>query len=400
MKVAVLSRVAYPLHGFGGLERHVGSLVRHLAQKNVAVTLYTTPPEQEAVELSGVSLRPVPYRIIPWPRRAGFVVADRITNYLVWSLRAGLRAAIERPDIVQAEAGGGFGYAWHREPSGPPLVLHPHGMEEFKAGWLKRTSYLPLRSAVRYAARRAERVLVPDRAMVDEVHRHLSVRSSQSVVLPNAVDLEEIDRPVPRAVCESVIERWDLAEGFTVILSVGRLESNKGFALLAEALAQVKETLPPRWLWVLVGSGPEESHLRRKVRELGLQDNTRFTANISDQELAALYRRADLFVHPTLYEGSSQVTLEAMAYARPVVATAVGGIPDKVKDGITGFLVPPGDTGALGRALVKAFSLGRPLAALGAEGRRRVEAEFSWSERARRLVDLYREILSEARDRN
>ncbi len=400
MKVAVLSRAAYPLHGFGGLERHVGSLVRHLAKKNVSVTLYTAPPEQQAVELEGVCLRPVPYRVFPWPQRSGFVVADRITNYLLWSLRAGLQAVLDRPDIVQAEAGAGFGYAWHREPSGPPLVLHPHGMEEFKAGWLKRTGYLPLRSAVRYAARRAERVLVPDRAMVEEVRRNLSVRSSQSVVLPNAVDLEEIDRPVSRAACESVIGGWGLAEGLTVILSVGRLESNKGFAVLAEALAQVKANLPPRWLWVVVGSGPEESHLCRKVRQLDLQDNTRFAGNVSDPELAALYRRSDLFVHPTLYEGSSQVTLEAMAYARPVVATAAGGIPDKVKDGITGFLVPPGDAGALARALVKAFSLGRPLAELGAAGRRRVEAEFSWSERVRRLLDLYLEILSEARDRN
>ncbi len=207
MKVAVLSRVAYPLHGFGGLERHVGSLVRHLAKRNVDVTLYTSPPEREAKELDGVHLQPVPYRILPWPRRSGFVVADRITNYLVWSLRAGRRVVLDQTDIVQAEAGAGFGYAWYRPPSGAPLVLHPHGMEEFKTGWLKRGGYLPLRSAVCYAARRSDRVLIPDHSMVDEVRRYLPISSTQSVVLPNAVDLEEIDRPVPQSVRESVFAR-------------------------------------------------------------------------------------------------------------------------------------------------------------------------------------------------
>jgi glycosyltransferase involved in cell wall biosynthesis len=273
-------------------------------------------------------------------------------------------------------------------------------MEEFKTGWLKRAAYLPLRSAVRYTAKRSERVLIPDLAMEDDVRRYLSVSSAQSVVLPNAVDLEEVDRPVSQSVRQSVLARWNITEGSAVILSVGRLESNKGFRFLVEALARERANLPSSWLWVLVGGGPEESLLRRRVRELDLQGSARFVGKVSDQELAALYRRADLFAHPTLYEGSSQVTLEAMAHARPVVATTAGGIPDKVEEGRNGFLAPPGDAEAFGKALVKAFSLGRGLLELGAEGRRRVEAGFSWSERARRLIDLYGEIISEARNEN
>jgi glycosyltransferase involved in cell wall biosynthesis len=84
------------------------------------------------------------------------------------------------------------------------------------------------------------------------------------------------------------------------------------------------------------------------------------------------------------------VTLEAMAYGKPVVATRVGGIPDKVSEGKSGFLVTPGDAGALAEAVERALSLGPGLSGLGTEGRRIVEADFNWTTRARRLIDLYR----------
>jgi glycosyltransferase involved in cell wall biosynthesis len=232
--------------------------------------------------------------------------------------------------------------------------------------------------------------------MEGEVREHLVVAPERTVIVPLAVDLEEIDRPIPTAAREATLGRLRIADETTVILSVGRLEFNKGFSVLAHALGRAKDELPHPWLWVLVGKGPKESLLRGKARDLGLVENTRFVGEATDQELAALYERANLFAHPTLYEGSSLVTLEAMAHARPVVATSVGGIPDKVKEGKSGFLVPPGNAEALAQALIKASSLGPALAELGAEGRRRVEKEFSWTERARRLVDLYQEVLSGA----
>jgi glycosyltransferase involved in cell wall biosynthesis len=269
-------------------------------------------------------------------------------------------------------------------------------MEEFKTGRIKKTAYLPLRVATRIAARRAEKVIAPDHAMEKEVHEYLGVPPDRSVVLPLAIDLEEIDRPVPADLREGVLKRLGITEEMTVMLSVGRIESNKGFPVLAKALARSKDKIPKPWRWVVVGKGPLELHLKETVQELGIYDETQIAGNLSDQELATLYRRAQLFAHPTLYEGSSIVTLEAMAHRLPVVATRVGGIPDKVVEGENGFLVPPGDDEAFADALLRALSLRRGLARLGEEGRRRVEAEFTWTRRAKRLVDLYREIIREA----
>ena len=229
--------------------------------------------------------------------------------------------------------------------------------------------------------------------MMDEVQRYLLVDSTRTVVLPTPIDLEEVDRPPPRATREAILRRLDLESSKTVLLSVGRLESNKGFSIFVDALARIQEKLPADWVWVLVGRGPEESRLTKQLSNLGLSERARYAGRVSDEELSVLYDRCDLFVHPTLYEGSSLVTLEAMAHAKPVVATTVGGIPDKVEEGKTGFLVPPGDADAFGAAILQALSLGDRLPDLGKEGRRRVESEFSWAGRIESLVDVYRELL-------
>jgi glycosyltransferase involved in cell wall biosynthesis len=229
--------------------------------------------------------------------------------------------------------------------------------------------------------------------MEGEVRKILSVGPERCVVVPLAIDLEQVERTVSVETRRAIDKRFGLDNELTM-LSVGRLEPYKGFSLLAEALARAKNEIPKPWKWILVGSGPQENELRRKVRELRIAEQTVFAGQVSDSELAALYERSDLFVHPTLFEGSSLVTLEAMAHAKPVVATAVGGIPDKVVEGESGFLVPPGDAEGLARVITRAFSLGTNLTALGLEGRKIVETKFSWTHRAHRLLELYREVAS------
>jgi glycosyltransferase involved in cell wall biosynthesis len=110
------------------------------------------------------------------------------------------------------------------------------------------------------------------------------------------------------------------------------------------------------------------------------------------EDLHAWYEASDLFVHPTLYEGSSLVTLEAMAHRRAVIATTAGGLPDKVIPGRTGWLVPPGDVAALADALREALSRRGSLMALGDAGRALVEREFSWDAVADRTIALYRTL--------
>jgi glycosyltransferase involved in cell wall biosynthesis len=119
---------------------------------------------------------------------------------------------------------------------------------------------------------------------------------------------------------------------------------------------------------------------------------------VGDAELASWLAAADLFVHPTLYEGSSLVTLEAMAYRKAVVATRAGGLPDKVLPGTTGWLVEPGDAGALAGAVADALADPARLARYGDAGRVLVEQRFAWPAVAGTLLTLYADLLARERD--
>jgi glycosyltransferase involved in cell wall biosynthesis len=100
-------------------------------------------------------------------------------------------------------------------------------------------------------------------------------------------------------------------------------------------------------------------------------------------------------VHPTRYEGSSLVALEAMAHRRPVIATAAGGLPDKVLHGVNGWLVAPNDVEGLAAALTDAVANPRQLTEMGARSREIVERDFSWSVLVDRQIALYEEIRRE-----
>jgi glycosyltransferase involved in cell wall biosynthesis len=224
--------------------------------------------------------------------------------------------------------------------------------------------------------------------MRKDVLRNLGVHERKVALVPNAVDLAEIDREVPPI-------DFSVPRDSRVLLSVGRLESNKGFSYLARALAQIRQIqkTPKNFVWLLAGEGPEREKLEEEIESQGLSPNARLLGRVGDDTLHALYERCDLFVHPTLYEGSSMVTLEAMAHRKAVVATRVGGIPDKIADGENGLLVPPGDAGALAEAVSEALRVPERLAAWGSRSRAVVEERFDWSRRAAELLHLYEEIL-------
>ena len=409
-RVAVVARSVFPLHGLGGLERHVYDLVQHLARAGVEVTLITrrasgagaTP--DEALD-PRITLVTVPYRTFPLAGRRGTTVLDRSTAYPLFGLRAG-RAAWDlvrrgRIDIVHGLGAAVLGYAKRRASSTAPLVLNPQGLEEFggtnpSLAGLKRAGYLPLRRAVLACARAADRVIATDRSLEPVVLSHLRISPAKMVTIPNALDLDQIDRLAGPADGRRVMRAAGLSPGDDVLLSVGRLEENKGFHVMAAALGALREhgRLRERhWRWVIVGDGPYRGRVQQAVEAAGISDATRLLGRVDDRTLHAWYEAATLFVHPTLYEGSSLVTLEAMAHRRAVVATRAGGLPDKVRPGVNGWLVEPGDPSSLAAAVSGALDDPEKLAALGQAGRGIVEREFSWDSAAAATIGLYEDLL-------
>jgi glycogen synthase len=239
-------------------------------------------------------------------------------------------------------------------------------------------------------------VIATDRSLEPAVITHLQVPRERVHVIPNALDLSVVDALAGPVSGRRIRAAAGIADDEAVLLSVGRIEENKGFQVLAAALAALRDHSGPvaegRWRWVLVGDGPYRPALERTVAAAGLRDRVVLAGRLEDEDLHAWYEAADLFVHPTLYEGSSLVTLEAMAHRRAVVATLAGGLPDKVRPGVNGWLVPPGDPSALAGALSGALGRRGQLPQMGLEGRAIVEREFSWQAAGAATLRLYEEL--------
>jgi glycosyltransferase involved in cell wall biosynthesis len=345
-----------------------------------------------------VTIRHVPYVTFPFANRRGTTVLDRSTAYPLFGWRAGRVAlALARShsiDIVHAFGASGLGYALGRRAGDPPLVMNPQGLEEFGASaaappGLKRWGYAPLRTAVRATANRSQAVIATDRTLAPVVKRHLRTPDDRLLTIPNGIDLADIDALADAGDGQRIRERHGVGADDVLFLSVGRLEHNKGFDVLARALGRAAQAGGPlasrNWHWVLAGAGPYQDAIRNAVDAEGIASHVTFTGRTSTKDLHAWYEAATVFVHPSRYEGSSLVTLEAMAHRRAIIATRAGGLPDKVRPGVNGWLVAVESVEELSAALRDAVSAAASLPAMGDASRRIVEQDFSWTV----LVDAY-----------
>lgn len=171
-----------------------------------------------------------------------------------------------------------------------------------------------------------------------------------------------------------------------LILTGGRLVREKGIDLFLRALAGVQTP----WRAIIAGEGLEAAALKRQASLLGLDGAVAFAGWQDEAQMAALYRRASLVVMPSRWpEPSGIIGLEAMAHGRPVVAFATGGIPEWLRHGVTGLLVPPGDVTALGLAMSAVLADAPGAARMGEAGRAEVTRVFSAGMHLARLDALY-----------
>ncbi len=422
LRVLMLARAVYPLHGFGGIERHVFHLVTHLVRQGVDVKLVvgrvdgSTQDVQlgRIVEAAGLQKNQSSYgNLALTSRRYDHTspllrpnsIAGRQINYPLFSLAEGrLGAKVVKAGLVNVVHSQGlcaWGYACMRQRETPlqqvPFIANPHGLEEYRTpDWRKRLAYTPFRALYSWAHRAADRVIATDGCTQDDLPRYLHVDPARVVVIPSAIDVDECLGAVRAETRAELRARFKLGEAKPKLLSVGRLERNKGYHLLLDALAELQPLLGPYWRWLLVGTGKERAALEAQGQRLGLSEHIVFAGALDDTELHSLYEEVDLFLHPTLYEGSSLVTLEAMIHRLPVVASAAGGIPDKVFPQHNGLLVPPGDTQALILALAEALQQRAAWPSWGLHGKVIAETTFSWPAVARRTKAEYEWMLDAA----
>jgi len=231
-----------------------------------------------------------------------------------------------------------------------------------------------------FVARRMDRVLTSSQTSAREILRDFGVRRDRLEMVWNGLDTE-LYSPDPA-----------VSRNETEILCVGRAsDPNKGIKTLIAALAKLASPIR----LTLVDAGGSGADARKWARSLGCADRLDITGRIPNDDLVNLYRRAALVVVPSRYEGFGLPAVEAMACGTPVVATSAGALPEVMRVGSGGLLVPRDDPDALAKAVTTLLEQPEMRREMGTRARPLIEATFSWPRVAERTARIYHEVVEE-----
>ncbi|MEE9576099.1 MAG: glycosyltransferase family 4 protein [Gemmatimonadota bacterium] len=328
---------------------------------------------------------------VPDRLRRSPAYASLIPLYLAGGVRAGRRVGREAPDVVHVHwpvPHALIGAAARSASNGRSALVCTFYSVEIR--WIEHRLRW-LRPLLRWSIRTADAVTAISSETAARVRR-LAEREVAVIPFSGAVWGENA----------LVARESGRVEGPLRLLFVGRLVERKGVEYLVEALQHIRRERPAEL--TIVGEGEWGPVIRREVERLRLESHVRFTGYVPERRLREYYQTCDIFVLPAVVdskgdtEGLGVVLLEALRFERPVIGSAVGGIPDIVRPGETGWLVPPGDPEAIAGAALEIA--GDPGSALGIarKGRRFVEERFSLERVVAELTDVYRSAIRARRE--
>ncbi|KJK35027.1 glycosyl transferase family 1 [Streptomyces variegatus] len=383
MRVGLLTR-EYPPDVYGGAGVHVEFLARELR-----------PLVDLDVHCWGEGRADGVLRHRPWSALDGANDALR-----TFSVDLAMAAALDGRELVHS-------HTWYANLGGHlakllygiPHVMTAHSLEPLRpwkaeqlgggyelSGWAERTAIEAADAVIAVSGAMREDILgcypALDPGKVHVVHNGIDTSLYRPDLGTDALDRIGLDRSRP------------------YVLFVGRITRQKGVPHLLRAVRDID----PAAQVVLCAGAPDTPEIDQEFRELfgelsGVRDGVFWIPKMLPRpEVIQLLTHAALFVCPSVYEPLGIVNLEAMACGTPVVASAVGGIPEVVDDGRTGLLVQAGDDFEADLARAMDTVLGDPAAArrMGEAGRERAVGEFGWDAVARRTVRLYEEIVKQA----
>jgi glycosyltransferase involved in cell wall biosynthesis len=347
--------------GIGGAEQLVLDLCRRLDRGRFE-------PIVVAV-VDGGAMRPefhdvgIPTEVVGKTTKIGLRTIQRLTEFL----------KAERPQIVHTHLFGGD--AWGRIAAiraGVPHIISTEHNINCDEGFIKRL-------VKRRLARDTERIVAVSDAVRAQSLRVDRIPSEKLVVIPNGVDLERF-RPTERP-------PRDLVQ----ILSVGRLVPQKGHDVLLDAFAVLRDALPRARLSI-IGDGPLRPHLEEQIRAYRIADRVQLLG--LHRDLPTFYGRADIAVFPSRWEGLGLAAIEASACGLPIIASAVGGFHEVIRDQETGVLVSPEEPKLLAEAITELVCDRARRILMGHAGRRHVERHFDIRKVVERYERLYEGLIA------
>ena len=246
----------------------------------------------------------------------------------------------------------------------------------------------------RWSLPHADRLVTVCSAFAQDLSRSTGVPAEKITVQHNS-----IRRPLPvdPVEVETLRKRLSLAAAERVVLSVGRLSREKAHLDLLHGFKRLQATNPEILCrLVIVGDGPERVRLEAAAESLGCKERVIFTGQVAD--VRPFYALANVFVLPSHSEGSPNVLLEAMAANVPVVATAVGGVPEMVRNNESALLISPNDPTALAAATSRLLTERELAHRLTTNAANLIDTRFASENYVRSVVEIYSEVV-DARQR-
>lgn len=287
-----------------------------------------------------------------------------------------------------------YGFSWSARI---PLQVHLQGdLFNVPRGvfpWYKRAG---LRWLARFLCRRADQVRCVAWALRDSAIC-AGVPAEKLVVVRNRVDLDAFDREGLVGERRTFRDKLGWSSGDVVVLFSGSLNRFKGLDTLLTAFVEARGRCPGLRL-LLVGDGPLREEVQRNTRAAGIESSVHITGWLAHGLVAPAMACGDIAVVPSASEGLPRVVLESSALQMPVIASAVGGIPEAIDDGATGFLVAPGDASGIAARIVELADDSELRGRMGRTGRAKMADEFEFETAVRRLADVTRLLLPADRE--
>jgi glycosyltransferase involved in cell wall biosynthesis len=259
-------------------------------------------------------------------------------------------------------------------------------VEGFDVGLLRKIIYRFMDS---FSERYVERFIAVSETLKKALIEGHGISSERIVKIYNGI---ELDKFRPDLKQPNLKKQWGITPETPLIGAIGRMVWQKGFKFLIKAISDIMGVAPDA-RFLFVGEGPLRADLENLAQKLNLYDRVIFTGFRSD--IPDLLSTMDVLVVPSLLEGFPMITLEAMAMAKPIIASDIPGIKEQIKDGESGILVPPKDSKALATAILKILSSDEVAENIGSAARQTVEKKFSVDKMVMETERLYSSLLQD-----
>ena len=391
MKIVFFTR-SMPAHGAGGIEDHTLLLARGIDKKGHKVTIITAEHPKKTYEQIGnvriyylKNTSPKKYSKLLW--KEGIKKFDELHKK-------------EKFDIVHSQSAGAYYFLKKKlhKKYNIPVVISLQGTHRDEIKTQFHTSLFSLLKLLFYYLynypvmilnfiRRADAIIATSNEQRKIIKDIYFVDEKKIYTVFNAIETKLFFPKINR----KIRKQYNIKKE-KLILSVARLEKEKGVQNIIKALPEILNKSNAKLL--IVGDGGYKKQLEKLVHKLNLRDSVIFTGLVPADKLPGFFNACDVFVNSTIRQNGYDLTiLEAMSCKKPVVVSNIGSVPTAVSKK-EGLLVPPGDTGALAKAMIKILNNNSLAKKLAKNSRKKILKYFSSDQMVSKTIDIYKSVMN------